>query len=347
MTVASLAWVVALVIRRDDTRVAMASILVMALTGGALGAFATTAIIFPAVAALSATTRWRIPVGAAIAASGWLALVVAELALGAPVPGVILGCLAATLGGALFGIARRQAVEKTRLVARTEVETVRAEVERERAELLSERNHLAREIHDVLAHTLAALSLQLEAFATVVDSEPGTSPKVREQLERTHRLVHEGLAEARGAVRALRDDSAPLDEQLEKLCAQQGARFTVSGPPLSIPPPVALGLYRASQEALTNVMKHATGAPTSVRLSYADDRVSVSVENAGAPGSSKLHRSGGGYGLQGAARASGPARRGHRGRADTGGLAGEGHRPPQWSECGPGELGHAVSTENS
>ena len=56
------------------------------------------------------------------------------------------------------------------------METVRAEVERERAELLSERNHLAREIHDVLAHTLAALSLQLEAFDTVVgvraDHEP-------------------------------------------------------------------------------------------------------------------------------------------------------------------------------
>ena len=82
---------------------------------------------------------------------------------------MILGCLAAILAGALIGISRRQAVERTEQAARTEVETARAEVERERAELLSERNHLAREIHDVLAHTLAALSLQLEAFGTVVD----------------------------------------------------------------------------------------------------------------------------------------------------------------------------------
>ena len=58
-----------------------------------------------------------------------------------------------------------------------EVETARAEVERARAELLAERNHLAREIHDVLAHTLAALSLQLEAFDTVVDAEPGDEPR--------------------------------------------------------------------------------------------------------------------------------------------------------------------------
>jgi len=70
-------------------------------------------------------------------------------------------------------------VERTEQAARTEVETIRTEVERERANFLSERNHLAREIHDVLAHTLAALSLQLEAFGTVVEAEPGTSPAIR------------------------------------------------------------------------------------------------------------------------------------------------------------------------
>ena len=115
--------------------------------------------------------------------------------------GIALGGLAAILAGALIGISRRLTVERTEQAARTEVKTARAEVERGRAELLGERNHLAREIHDVLAHTLAALSLQLEAFATVVDGEPGTSPAVREQLEKTRLLVHEGLNEARGAVR--------------------------------------------------------------------------------------------------------------------------------------------------
>jgi signal transduction histidine kinase len=94
-----------------------------------------------------------------------------------PNHGLILGCLAAILGGALIGIARRQAVERTELAARTEVAAARVEVERDRATLLSERNHLAREIHDVLAHTLAALSVQLEAFGR--SSRPNRTPAAR------------------------------------------------------------------------------------------------------------------------------------------------------------------------
>jgi signal transduction histidine kinase len=148
---------------------------------------------------------------------------------------------------------------------------------------------------------LAALSLQLEAFGTVVESEPGTSPRVREQLERTHRLVHEGLEEARGRYGALRDDTRPLDDQLERLCANQNARFTSSGSARALPPPVVVGLYRVAREALTNVMKHATGAPTSLHLSYEPDRVRLTVENAGAAGSAALRHSGGGYGIQGIA----------------------------------------------
>ena len=160
---------------------------------------------------------------------------------------------------------------------------------------------MAREIHDVLTHTLAALSLQLEAFDTVVDAEPGTSPAVRQQLERTRRLVREGLEEARGSVRVLRDDPAPLDEQLRRLSAQHHAALTVSGPLTPLAPEVSVCLYRVTQEALTNIVKHASGARTSVGLSYAPDYVSVSVENEAANGLSALRDSGGGYGLQGIA----------------------------------------------
>ena len=113
--------------------------------------------------------------------------------------------------------------------------------------LLSERNHLAREIHDVLAHTLGRPLVQLEAFGTVVESEPDTSLAVREQLERTRRLVHEGLEEARGAVQAPRDDAAPLDDQLRRLCAQQQAEFTTSGSPQPTFAPGGRGLYRVSR----------------------------------------------------------------------------------------------------
>jgi signal transduction histidine kinase len=167
---------------------------------------------------------------------------------------------------------------------------------------LGERNHLARELHDVLAHTLAALSLQLEAFATVVDAEPQASPAVGEQLERTRRLVREGLDEARGAVRALRDDALPLDERLRDLSEQHDAAFTISGTPRPLPGEVVLALFRVAQEALTNVMKHAAGAATLVGLHYDADSVALVVENASPPANghgNPLGDSGGGFGLRG------------------------------------------------
>jgi signal transduction histidine kinase len=60
-------------------------------------------------------------------------------------------------------------------------------------------------------------------------------------------------------------------------------------------------LFRVTQEALTNVMKHATNAPTTVQLDYGVDRVAVEVTNANATHPSVLSSSGGGYGLQGLA----------------------------------------------
>ncbi len=252
-------WLVWMYLRSRLERASVAALFAMAVTGGALVGFTPVAMVFPGLAVLSAASQWRVGVAALVGAAGWLAMAVGVLAEGRPA-GVLLGGLAAVLGGAVVGITRRQAVERTEQLARMEVEVARTEVERARAELLGERNHLAREIHDVLAHTLAALSLQLEAFGTVVEADPDTSSAVREQLERTRMLVHEGLDEARGAVRALRDEPAPLGEQLTKLSAQQHAAFTESGAPAPLPAPVVLGLYRVAQEALTNVMKHAPGA---------------------------------------------------------------------------------------
>jgi signal transduction histidine kinase len=301
LTAAVLSWLAWLYLRSKSEVGTAVALVTMAVTGGALAGFTPVAMVFPAVAVLSATSQpqWSLTTAAAFGAAGWLAIAISVFATGRSY-GVALGGVAALLGGAIIGIARRQAVELTEQTARLEVESVRAEVERARAELLSERNHLARELHDVLAHTLAALSLQLEAFATVVDSEPHAGPEIREQLERTRRLGHEGIDEARGAVQVLRDDPTPLPDRLAKLCAQHGAAFTLFGSPQPLAPPVSLALFRATQEALTNVMKHATGAATSVGLSYAPDSVSVTIDNVadGEPASG-LSQSGGGQGLRG------------------------------------------------
>ncbi len=316
--VSALAWLSWVLVRGVVGWATAPVLLILSLAGGALSAFAPVAIVFPAVAMLGAAMTWSIPVAVGVGAGGWLAMFV-SVSLSGHTYDIVLGGLAAIMAGAIIGFSRRVTVERTEQAARMEVETARAELERARAELLADRNHLAREIHDVLAHTLAALSLQIEAFATVVDGEPQTSLAVREQLEKTRLLVHEGLDEARGAVRALRDDVAPLDEQLRTLAARHDATFSTAGVPRPLAPPVVMGLYRVAQEALTNVMKHAAGSHAEVALYFLPDGVSLVVENplpvpassapdsgdpadaSGADHAFFLAQSGAGYGLRGIA----------------------------------------------
>ncbi len=276
--IAGAAWLVWVLVRGSIGWATAPVLVIVSLAGGALAAFAPVGMVFPAVATLGAATAWRLRAAAAIGTAGWLAMVIAVLASDHSFA-IAWGGLAAILAGALIGFTRRQTVERTEQAAQMEVEMAKGEVERARAELLGERNHLAREIHDVLAHTLAALSLQLEAFATVVDGEPQTSTAVRAQLEKTKQLVREGLNESRGAVQALRDDAAPLDDQLRRLAGRHEAAFTVAGDLQRLPAPVVMSLYRVAQEALTNVMKHAPGTPTSVVLAFGTGSVSLCVDN--------------------------------------------------------------------
>lgn len=285
---------------RNATTPAVCALAAMAVTGGALAAITPVAMVAVAVATLSTAARWRLPAAAAVGLAGWLATCVTVVGAGTSF-GIALGAASSILAGLVVGFARRQAIQRTEQAARVEVESARAEVERARAEVLDARNHLARELHDVLAHTLAALSVQLEAFGTVIEAEPETSPAVREQFERTRRLVREGFDEARSAVAALRDDPAPLDEQLQRLSGQHQADFTTSGPARPLAPQIVTGLYRVAQEALTNAMKHAARAPTSVHVRYAPDAVEVSVENGAASVANPLGTAGGGYGLRGIA----------------------------------------------
>jgi signal transduction histidine kinase len=109
------------------------------------------------------------------------------------------------------------------------------------------------------------------------------------------------MDEARGAVRALREDAPPLEEQLTRLADDRRAEMHVSGRPRPISPDVTLTLYRVAQEALTNVVKHAPGQLAQIELGFAEDRVSLSVSNpdSGSPNGSPLKDSGAGYGLQG------------------------------------------------
>ena len=169
----------------------------------------------------------------------------------------------------------------------------------------------------MLAHTLSALSLQLEALDALISADRPAPAEVRSQLDRTKRLVRDGLDEARGAVQALREDAPPLEDQLAKLAGDRHAEIEIAGMPRQLPPDVSLTLYRVAQEALTNTVKHAPGAAVHIRLGFHDERVSLSVANG--PGrangnGSPLADSGSGYGLQGIRGARVADRRPGRGR---------------------------------
>jgi signal transduction histidine kinase len=257
---------------------------VQAAAGGALTAFSALAMVFPAVATMSLTINrpfrraaWIILVGPA---ASFIAIAATDHHYG-----VGIGTLSAVLSGAILGVSRRESQERI--------------TERARTEMLAQRNHLARELHDVLAHTLSALSLQLEALTALMGDRP-VEPAVAAQLNDIRRLVREGLEEAKGAVAALREDLPPLDERLSKLAAERRATIDMTGQVRDLPPDVSLALYRVAQEALTNAAKHAPGAPADVHLDYGDKDITLTVSNPPSPQPPAApDTTGGGYGIQG------------------------------------------------
>ena len=103
-------------------------------------------------------------------------------------------------------------------------ELLLAELEQTRAAqaqaaTLAERQRLAREMHDVLAHSLSGLVLNLEGAMLLAD-QGGADPQVRDAIDRAHRLAKTGLEEARRAIGMLRDDALPGPERLADLAAE-------------------------------------------------------------------------------------------------------------------------------
>ena len=174
---------------------------------------------------------------------------------------------------------------------------------------LDERARIAREIHDVLAHSLGALGLQLQAAQAILTTQHDEAQAV-ELLAQARRLATDGLNETRRAVHALRGETRPLTDGLAELSTEHqrrhGARvtFEVSGEPRPLPPDAGLALTRTAQEALVNTAKHAPHQPVDIRLYYADAHTSLAVTNqlgkeADGDHGPELVTVDGGYGLAG------------------------------------------------
>lgn len=169
------------------------------------------------------------------------------------------------------------------------VERARLSEKSTRLGAVEERNRIAREIHDSLAQGLTATTLQLESADALLDS--GSKPEnLREPLRRALSLTQSNLEEARRSVLDLR--AAPLEGQTlsEALSSLVGrwsqehgvnARFEVVNAGHPLPPRVEVALYRICQEALSNVVRHATAGDVAVRLVCSPDHARLAVEDDG------------------------------------------------------------------
>jgi signal transduction histidine kinase len=182
--------------------------------------------------------------------------------------------------GRLVRSRRVQAEQSAALLAQTQ----ELLASRGQADVLGERARIAREVHDVLAHSLGALGIQIQAARAVLTDHKDIDRAV-EILLTAQRMAADGLTETRRAVHALRTDSRPLDEELRRATAVYGERYDVKvtlgvgGSPRSLPPDATVALLRTAQEALVNAAKHAAGQCVSVNLDYAAGDVRLTVVN--------------------------------------------------------------------
>ncbi|WP_037856746.1 sensor histidine kinase [Streptomyces sp. NRRL S-340] len=163
---------------------------------------------------------------------------------------------------------------------------------------LGERARIAREIHDVLAHSLSAQLVHLEAARLLIE-RGAERDQILERVVAARGMARDGLEETRQALSALRGELTPLEDFLSRLvAATDGAEVTVSGDRRQLPAEASQAVRRVAQEALTNVRKHAPGAKVRLRLDYGEHEVMLDVRDSGGP-PGDLSGAGGGYGLLG------------------------------------------------
>ena len=259
--------------------------------------------VFPAVCLAALVLPVRLSALVAGVAAG--AVSVAWLANGrAPIAGIVLndfGILAFFLLS-LFARRLRESNQRAELLL-AELEQTRAA--QAQAAALAERQRLAREMHDVLAHSLSGLVLNLET-ARLLAARGGADSQTGEAIDRAHRLAKTGLEEARRAIGMLRDDALPGPERLAGLAAEFEAgtgvpcKVAVTGdskPDLGTDG--RLTFYRVTQEALTNICKHAHADRVEIRLAFEPSGTRLTIEDFDSCRDRPAPADGAGYGLTG------------------------------------------------
>lgn len=166
-----------------------------------------------------------------------------------------------------------------------------------------ERTRLAREIHDSLGHYLTVVNMQIEAALAVMEADP---ERARQSMTKAQTLTKNGLAEIRRSVAALRDDTAaerPLHEALLQLVEEHRStgldvHYQLDGAIRPCAAQIEMTLYRAAQEGLTNIRKHAKATRAELHLNYQrPDAVALELRDNGVGGVGIEQN--GGFGLLG------------------------------------------------
>lgn len=255
--------------------------------------------------------RGRVPFfGAGLAAATLLFFDLFVAVLQAPGEIVFHWGVFAIVWGFGYGLRRHEqrAEESTRRAVEAEV----AAAEQAMAAVLAERTRIARELHDIVAHSVSTMVVQAGAAEQVVGEDPEL---VRRALATIRITGADALGEMRRVVTMLRDDdgaeSAGADrapqpglDGLPALVAATRAAgleatLEVRGDPQPLPPGLELSGYRVVQEALTNVRRHAGASSVRVVVEHRPDELRIEVADDGAGRDAQAAAEGGGHGLVG------------------------------------------------
>ena len=308
-------------------RLWLAAVVVLGAAGGTLAGLSSLSTAVAIGFMVTVTAGARLPTGQSIAvtAETVAAFVIAATGSGAPAEATV-GYATGFVGFWAFGVTRRAYLFRAIVAEEALEQAHRARTAETQAAALAERARIAREIHDVLAHSLAAVSVNLQAAEGLLEAVPDQGPelaKAIECVERAGALTKEGMAETRRAILALRETAAgpgyatsarESANGAERLTAQLGAladeyhgasgaavEFTITGTPRPLGPERALAVYRTAQEAVTNALKHAPGQPVCLAVRYTPDDTTLLVSNPLPPSGTEgpLAHAGTGYGLTG------------------------------------------------
>ena len=211
--------------------------------------------------------------------------------------------------------AGRTVRQRTRLAAELHEQAIAARERREEAErqaVAEERRRIAREMHDVVAHSVSVMVVQAGGARRILDADPERARSAAGEIERTGR---QALGEMRRLLGVLRPEEPgvaaalapnPSLDQVEALVARAReaglpATLTVEGAPRPVPAGMDLAAYRIVQEGLTNALKHAGRVPTEVRVTWRAERLELRIVNARPvpAGSRRPAAAGSGHGLIG------------------------------------------------